>query len=151
MRSYDISLSWTFDLPFINFSIDIYCLGFISYHIKEILYVNTNSKGNQSWNKNRDIFIFICFWCWCWIVCSIEFYSIELKSLINNFQLLSFMNIFRSSRLQMFFKISALKNFAIFWIKKSLQHRCFPVNIAKFLKTAFLQNFSSGCFCIKSN
>ena len=32
--------------------------------------------------------------------------------------------------------------------KKSLQHRYFPVNIAKFLKTAFLQNFSGGCFCI---
>ena len=48
----------------------------------------------------------------------------------------------------MFFKIGALKSFAIFWIKKSLQHRCFPVNITKFLRTALLQNFSSGCFCI---
>ena len=27
------------------------------------------------------------------------------------------------------------------------QHRCFPVNIANFLRTAFLQNTSSGCFC----
>ena len=30
-----------------------------------------------------------------------------------------------------------LKNFAIFWIKKSLQHKYFPVNIVKFLRTAF--------------
>ena len=48
----------------------------------------------------------------------------------------------------MFLKIGALKIFAIFWIKKILQHRCFPVNIAKVLRTAFLQNFSGGCFCI---
>ena len=47
----------------------------------------------------------------------------------------------------MFFKISVLQNFSIltgkhlcwslFLIMESLQHRCFPVNIAKFLKTAF--------------
>ena len=36
--------------------------------------------------------------------------------------------IFRSSRLQMFFKIGALKDFEIFWIKKRLQQRCFSVN-----------------------
>ena len=61
---------------------------------------------------------------------------------------LSFMSIFRSSRLQMFFKIRALKNCAILRIKKSLQNRCSPVNIAKFLRTVFLQNFPGGCFCI---
>ena len=61
---------------------------------------------------------------------------------------------FRSSRLQILFKIGAPKNFAILtgkhlcwslflglkacnFIKKRLQHRCFPVNIAKFLRTAF--------------
>ena len=53
-----------------------------------------------------------------------------------------------------------LENFTIFtgkhpcWsfflikLKKRLKHRCFPVNIAKFLKIFFLQNTSSGCFCI---
>ena len=61
---------------------------------------------------------------------------------------LSFMNIFRSSHLQMFFKIGALKKFAVFLTKESLQHRCFPANIAKFWRTGFLQNFSVGCFCI---
>ena len=60
----------------------------------------------------------------------------------------SFMKIFRSSRLQTLIKTGAVKNFAIFWIKKGLQQRCFTVNIAKFLRTAFLQNFSGGCFCI---
>ena len=57
----------------------------------------------------------------------------------------------RSSRLEMIFKISALKDFAIFtgntcagvvkacnFIKKRLQHKCFPVNITKILRTAFL-------------
>ena len=33
---------------FVNSSIDIYCLDFISHHINEILYVNTNSNRNQS-------------------------------------------------------------------------------------------------------
>ena len=32
------------------------------------------------------------------------------------------------------------------FIKKRLQHRCFTVNIIKFLRTFFLQNTSGGCF-----
>ena len=32
-------------------------------------------------------------------------------------------------------------------LKKRLQHRCFPVNFAKFLKPLILQNTSGGCFC----
>ena len=71
----------------------------------------------------------------------------------------------RSSRSQMFFKIGVLKNFSIcarkllcfslffiklqawrpaFLLKKRFQHRCFPVNIAKFLRTVFLWN----TFCL---
>ena len=39
------------NLLFINSSIDIfYCLEFNSHHIKKILYVNTNSKENQSFS-----------------------------------------------------------------------------------------------------
>ena len=46
----------------------------------------------------------------------------------------------RSSHSRMFFKIGVLKNFAIFnFIKKRLQHRCFPVNIAKFIRPALLR------------
>ena len=68
----------------------------------------------------------------------------------------------------MFFKIVGPKNFTIFtgkkpaleslfnnvaslqgcyFFKKRLQHRFFPVNSAKPLKTAFLQNTCGGCFC----
>ena len=68
---------------------------------------------------------------------------------------------FKSSRLQMFFKIGVLKNFCNIhmkapvldapfnkvaglelcnFIKKILQHRCFPANIAKFLRTPILNN-----------
>ena len=68
-------------------------------------------------------------------------------------------NIVRSSLLQMFLKIGFLKisqftgkhscwSFFLIKLKKRLQHMCFPVNIAKFLKTFFSQNTSSGCFCI---
>ena len=55
---------------------------------------------------------------------------------------------YSSSRSQMFFKTGIFKNFVIFtrkhlcWnpflIKLRLQHRCFPGNIAKFLRTPFL-------------
>ena len=63
--------------------------------------------------------------------------------------------IYRSSRSQVFLKIGDLKNFTIFtekhlcwslffnkvkaynFINKRLRHRCIPVNIAKFLRTAF--------------
>ena len=31
-------------------------------------------------------------------------------------------------------------------LKERLLHRCYPVNFAKFLRTPFLQNTSSGCF-----
>ena len=69
------------------------------------------------------------------------------------------MSTSRRNRLQMFFKISVLKSFAnftgkhlcwsLFLIKlqaldphvteRWLQHRCFPVKFAKFLRTAFFQ------------
>ena len=32
-------------------------------------------------------------------------------------------------------------------LKRRLQHRCFPVNFAIFLRTPFLQNTFGGCFC----
>ena len=60
---------------------------------------------------------------------------------------------FKNRRLQMFLKIDILKNFAIFtekkYVLKSLynkvagpatflnRNRCFPVNVAKVLRTAF--------------
>ena len=74
-------------------------------------------------------------------------------------------NFCQSSRSQMFFKTDVLKNFANFtekktvlesllnkfpvlkgcnFIKKRLQHRCFPVKFHKFLRGPFLQNASSG-------
>ena len=36
-------------------------------------------------------------------------------------------------------------------IKKRLQHRCFPVNIAKILRKLFLQNISGGYFCLNNS
>ena len=32
-----------------------FCLEFIFHHTKQILYVNTNLMGNQSWNTNHEI------------------------------------------------------------------------------------------------
>ena len=42
--------------------------------------------------------------------------------------------------------------FGVNFIKKKLQHRYFPVNITKFLRTLFLQDTSGGCFyCFKKS
>ena len=105
--------------------IHIHCLGFISHHLNEILYVNTNSERNQSWYINKETYIFTCLWYWCWK-------NKQLKIPYQQFLIL------RRNHLQMFFKIGAHKNFLMLWIKKRFQHSFFPVNIAKFLKTAFL-------------
>ena len=71
----------------------------------------------------------------------------------------------------MFFNIGVLKNFATVtgkhlccslfliklrtyacnFIKRRLQHRCCPVNIAKFFRTVFLQNYSGGYFFKSEN
>ena len=78
----------------------------------------------------------------------------HLENIFSSFFCLGATALLRSSRSQMFFKISVLKNFAIFtgehlcwrltpenactFIKKRLQHWCFPVNIVKFLRITFL-------------
>ena len=71
-----------------------------------------------SWETNHEIKIniFTCFWYWCW------------KNLFLNVKLKPLANIF-------FSVLWTLKNFAILRIKKRLQHRCFPVDFAKFLRT----------------
>ena len=77
--------------------------------------------------------------------------------------------LYRSSRSQMFFKIGVSYEFRNIhrkthvlqsrlikvadltdcnFIKKRLQHRCFPVNIAKFPRKAFSTEHLRCCFCI---
>ena len=73
----------------------------------------------------------------------------------------------RTSRSQIFFEIGVLKVCNIHrktpvlesliskvasleaykFIKKRLQHRCLPVNIANFLRNFYLKNTAGGCFC----
>ena len=64
----------------------------------------------------------------------------------------------KSSHSQMFFKIDVLENFTIVTgsfnkvanLKRRLQHNCFPVNNAKFLRTAFfIEHFQ--CLLLKTN
>ena len=82
---------------------------------------------------------------------------------LSNMNSLSSERFIRCSGSQMFFKIGALKNFVIFTGKKSvlesffnrvagfrsatllkrrLLHKCFPVNIVKFLKNSFFVDLS---------
>ena len=66
---------------------------------------------------------------------------------------------FRSSRWRCFMKKALLKNFSIFigklqvcnFIKKRLQHRQFPLNIGKFLKTPILKNIYLRLLLISLN
>ena len=65
---------------------------------------------------------------------------------------------FRSSHRIFFTKKAVLKNFAIFteklqacnFIKSRIQHRCFPLNMVKVLRTPILKNSCSvsSCFCM---
>ena len=68
--------------------------------------------------------------------------------------------IYRSSRLQLFFGTGALKNLAMLeffvnkvadfqacnFIKKRLKHWCFSAKFAKSLRASILHNTSGGCF-----
>ena len=88
---------------------------------------------------------------------------------LNDFNQFSvqYINTTRASRLVMFFEIDILKVCNIHrktvvleslfsevssleaytFIKKRLQHRCFPVNILMFFRKFYLKNTTSGCFC----
>ena len=113
-----VEFEWTFDLLLINFTVvRVYFSVFLTMPRKYFMWMNINFMGNRSWNKAN---IFTCFWYWCW---KNRFFNVKLTLYINNF----YKHIFRSNFLQIFFKISALKNPAILRIKKRLQHRCFPV------------------------
>ena len=49
----------------------------------------------------------------------------------------------------LFIKIAGVQ--ACSFIKKRLEHRCFPVNTAKFLRTAILKASANGCFCVSAH
>ena len=49
----------------------------------------------------------------------------------------------------LFIKISGVQ--ASSFIKKRLEHRCFPVNTVKFLRTAILKTSANGCFCVSGH
>ena len=88
---------------------------------------------------------------------------------LNNFIQFSmqYITTIRTSRSQMFFEIGVLKVCNIHrktpvlesliskvasleaykFLKKRLQHRCLPVNIANFLRNFYSKNTAGGCFC----
>ena len=119
----------------------------------EIKFRPGNAGQFSTWYLIRFACIFLGFF-----FVSMPFYKSENSAVCILFHKI------RSSRSHMFFKIGVLKKFTVFrgkhqrWslfmIKlqtwrpaKRLQHRRFPVNIAKFLRTPFLQSTSGGCVC----
>ena len=110
-RSHDIFFSWTFELLWLT-QVHIYCLEFIFHHITEILHLNTNSKENQSWNKNQHFHLFLS-WNKNIFTCFVNINK-HKNSLWAIFFYRFYLHFFRSSRSQIFFKIGALKGFAIF-------------------------------------
>ena len=56
-------------------------------------------------------------------------------------------NIYRSTPLleSLFSKVASLETYK--FVKKRLQHRCFPVIIANFARKFYLKNTTSDCFC----
>ena len=82
------------------------------------MWMNSNFMGNLWWNKSKHFHLFLIM-----MLKKSGIFNVKLILYINNFN----KHIFRSSLLQMFFKICALKNFAILRIKKRLQDKCFRV------------------------
>ena len=118
-----IFFSWTFDLLLISSRYLVFGVYYLP-HQRNIIVCNYKLYGksivkHQSWT---------CFWYWCW---KNLFFNVKLKLLMINFNFSQFHeHIFKSSRSQIFFKIGAIKNYAIHTklrIKKRLQHRCFAV------------------------
>ena len=109
--------------------VDIYCLEFISHHITEILYLNTDSNRNQSWNKNKHFHLSLS---WSKNKHFHLFLYYKVKNCLWTIFIFFQFHIFRSSHSQMFIKIGALKDFAIFRIKNRLQQRCFSANLLIF-------------------
>ena len=85
---------------------------------KKCMGMNSNFTGNQSCNKSEHFLLFVIP-----MLKKLRVFNVKLIIFMNNF----YKHIFRTSHLQMFFKISTLKNFTIFRIKKRLQHRGFVV------------------------
>ena len=111
-------------------------------------------RNDQEHHENVSFFHIVKFYFFCFVFekmsCSIPMFLVMLLAHVGKRS---------NSRSQMFSKTGVLKNFAIFtgknlcwslflikfqdWrptflFKKRPQRRCFPVNIAKFLRTAFL-------------
>ena len=90
---------------------------FLTIPKKYCMWMNSNFTGNQSWHKSKHFHLLLI------LMLKKSFFKCKLVLCMNNF----YKHISRSSRLQMFFQISALKNFTILRIKKRLQYRCFRV------------------------
>ena len=99
---------------------------FLTMPKKCCMWMNSNFTGNQSWNKSKHFHLFLIL-----MLKKSGFFNVKFILFMNNF----YKYIFRSSRLQMFFKMIALKKFAILRIKKRLQHRCFCVKSCHMMLT----------------
>ena len=80
---------------------------------------------HESWNQQC---LFILF-------CSLR------KGVLRNFAKFTGKSLCQSLFLN---KVAGLRPATL--LKKSLWHRCFPVNFAKFIRTSFLQKTLRGCF-----
>ena len=98
---------------------------FLTMPKKYCIWMNSNFTGNQSWNKSKHFHLLLI------LMLKKSFFKCKLILFMNNF----YKHISRSSRLQMFFQISALKNFKILRIKKRLQYRCFRVRSCHMMLT----------------
>ena len=98
------------------------------------------NKDNASISIRRYLLHFHEFWnqqCWFILFCSLR------KRVLRNFAKFTGKSLCQSLFLN---KVAGLRPATL--LKKSLWHRCFPVNFAKFIRTSFLQNTLGGCFCL---
>ena len=150
-RCYDMFFSWIFDLLFIKSSIDTYQAQrkqrkvkntpfytattmdttqfYESYIINKNTTRTTKKRHQRGFHPQHKVYALTS------ETMQILEYSYSNFAINRPISYIYSIPTWIRYRSQMFFKIG-------------LQHRRFPANIAKFLRTAFLQIFPGGCFCI---
>ena len=83
---------------------------------------------------------------WLWIITSKPCYlqKHSFADLLQNRCSLKFRKLYKKTPVlePLFYKVAGLKSCN--FIKKGLQHKCFPFKLAKFLRPSFSQNTSGG-------
>ena len=97
---------------------EMFCLKFISHHLKEIFYVYSYSKGDKWWNKKRDVFSSVSM-----LKLKNSVFYVELKEALSTIFNFPTAQIMKLSIVDFFSKCDQIRNLLRIWshlLKKPL-------------------------------